>query len=229
MTNRPSWRPPSRSARPLTWVGDSSAHAMSTPPPLRTLSAASWSVRVDLPIPGSPPMRVTEPATRPPPSARSSSLIPVATGWNDAEETSVIGMAPPMSDGTEATTQDSSRVFHSPQPGQQPTHLGWEAPQPEQMNDVRPAARPDGLLTTLRLPVGFTRVDTQATLERACDKTQKKPVSPLLARRLTALLSEQARKVIDRGMSETLRYERRAAHENRRHAHRPGRLQRCDL
>ena len=34
---------------------------------------ASWSRSVDLPIPGSPPMRITEPRTIPPPKTRFSS------------------------------------------------------------------------------------------------------------------------------------------------------------
>ena len=40
---------------------------------------------MDLPTPGSPPSRVTEPATSPPPRTRSSSPIPVGTGTAEAE------------------------------------------------------------------------------------------------------------------------------------------------
>ena len=39
--------------------------------------AAVCSKIVDLPIPGSPPIKTTEPATSPPPNTRSNSLIPV--------------------------------------------------------------------------------------------------------------------------------------------------------
>lgn len=35
----------------------------------------SWESRVDLPVPGWPAMRVTEPAVRPPPRTRSNSDI----------------------------------------------------------------------------------------------------------------------------------------------------------
>src|SRR3546814_9430280 len=42
-------------------------------------SAAACNSSVDLPIPGSPPISVADPSTSPPPSARSSSAIPVAS------------------------------------------------------------------------------------------------------------------------------------------------------
>src|SRR6185295_5705546 len=62
-----------------TWPGDSSPVAYSTPavPSDAWLRpAAAWSRSVDLPIPGSPPTRTSEPGTRPPPKTRSSSSIP---------------------------------------------------------------------------------------------------------------------------------------------------------
>ena len=39
--------------------------------------AATWSSSVDLPMPGSPPSRISEPGTMPPPRTRSSSPMPV--------------------------------------------------------------------------------------------------------------------------------------------------------
>ena len=41
------------------------------------MPAAAWRRSVDLPIPGSPPSRTSGPGTRPPPSTRSSSPIPM--------------------------------------------------------------------------------------------------------------------------------------------------------
>ena len=45
-------------------------------PSARVSPAAAWSRSVDLPIPGSPPSRTSEPGTSPPPSTRSSSSMP---------------------------------------------------------------------------------------------------------------------------------------------------------
>src|SRR6476620_6738506 len=47
--------------------------------PLDASAAAAWSSRVDLPMPGSPPTRTAEPGTRPPPSTRSNSAMPVGS------------------------------------------------------------------------------------------------------------------------------------------------------
>ena len=46
------------------------------PPEARVSPAAAWRRSVDLPIPGSPPTRTSDPGTRPPPRTRSSSPIP---------------------------------------------------------------------------------------------------------------------------------------------------------
>ena len=58
---------------------------------------SDWSRRVLLPMPGSPPSRVTEPATRPPPSTRSSSSMPVGLRGAPSGSTSASGTtgAPP--------------------------------------------------------------------------------------------------------------------------------------
>ena len=64
------------------------AHARSAPPPPRrrcrsaaapdcAKAAAACSSSVDLPMPGSPPTRIAEAGTRPPPSTRSSSAMPL--------------------------------------------------------------------------------------------------------------------------------------------------------
>ena len=77
---------PSRPARSLICAADSSPDTYSTFP-ARSASRPATSVSsVLLPIPGSPPIRISEPGTMPPPSTRSSSPIPVCTRCSDAPE-----------------------------------------------------------------------------------------------------------------------------------------------
>ena len=75
-----SWRGasarPRRRARRRTWSMDSSPEIYMTLRPARASLAAAWSMRVDLPMPGSPPTRTTEAGTKPPPRTRSSSAMP---------------------------------------------------------------------------------------------------------------------------------------------------------
>ncbi len=73
-----------RSARMRTCAGDSSPHTSSTG--CRAASRASaMVVSVDLPMPGSPPIRISEPGTSPPPSTRSNSSMPVGSrSWRVA-------------------------------------------------------------------------------------------------------------------------------------------------
>ena len=73
----PSVPTPSRRARSATWRTDSSPVAYSTAWS-RASAAAHCRSSVDLPMPGSPPISVTDPGTRPPPSTRSNSAKPVA-------------------------------------------------------------------------------------------------------------------------------------------------------
>ena len=88
---------PRRAARSRTCAPDSSPVAYRTPDPAAT-PAATWSRSVDLPMPGSPPTRTTDPATSPPPSTRSNSPIPTgrrtsaspSSAWDRAT-----GTAPP--------------------------------------------------------------------------------------------------------------------------------------
>ena len=55
-------------------------------------AAAAWRRSVDLPIPGSPPTRTSEPGTSPPPRTRSSSPIPIGRR-GDSAATSARGVA----------------------------------------------------------------------------------------------------------------------------------------
>ena len=59
--------------------------------PSAAIAPSAWSSSVLLPMPGSPPMSVTEPATRPPSSTRSSSDSPVGRRGAAAGSTSASG------------------------------------------------------------------------------------------------------------------------------------------
>jgi hypothetical protein len=98
--------------------------------------ASDCSSRVDLPIPGSPPISTTPPATSPPPSTRSNSSTPVA--WRGSSRGRISAsicrpLAPASAAksrpaGAAVSTTASTRVFHCPQPGHWPCHLGELAP-----------------------------------------------------------------------------------------------------
>ncbi len=71
-----------------TWAGDSSPHTYKTLDSRSARAAAACSSRVDLPMPGSPPMSTSDPWTSPPPSTRSNSETPVASRSSAAASTS---------------------------------------------------------------------------------------------------------------------------------------------
>src|SRR5213595_3075935 len=92
--------------------------------------------KVDLPMPGSPPTRSTEPRTKPPPVTRSSSVIP--------EDRRGASLLLPVSDssanvrprrferidtGTLPVVSSSASVFHSPQDSHLPCQRLYAAPQ----------------------------------------------------------------------------------------------------
>ena len=85
---------------------------------------------MDLPMPGSPPISVTEPSTMPPPSVRSSSLMPVTKRDSSSPPSPLSGKiaaaAPPRSFGLACC---SRRLSHSPHCGQRPSHLRLSWPQ----------------------------------------------------------------------------------------------------
>src|SRR5918992_1480878 len=84
----PSAPLPSRSARSFTCAADSSPDTYSTSRPAAARLPSAPVVSVDLPIPGNPPIRTSEPGTRPPPSTRSSSPMPVRRRWMAGASTS---------------------------------------------------------------------------------------------------------------------------------------------
>jgi hypothetical protein len=98
-------------------------------------------VSVDLPIPGEPPRRTSDPGTRPPPRTRSSSPIAVrrrgarsaltsrsGTGRTAGPRLRAARAPPPLG------ARSSASVFHSPHDGHWPCHFGVCAPQAEQAN-----------------------------------------------------------------------------------------------
>ena len=105
------------------------------------------SKRVDLPIPGSPPMSVIEPGTIPPPNTRSSSKSVVLMRGSSSAVTSDSltgsGACCPMPvrawrlRRSLLTLLLSGRmvisfiVFHAPHEGHRPTHLGESIPHSE--------------------------------------------------------------------------------------------------
>src|SRR6478609_7912496 len=106
--------------------------------PLDASAAAAWSSRVDLPMPGSPPTRTAEPGTRPPPSTRSNSAMPV--GSRGASRVSVPSPSkaaalplPPLmatsAGGPAGAAVSSMMLFHSPQAAHLPDQRAVTAPQ----------------------------------------------------------------------------------------------------
>src|ERR1700722_13992573 len=87
-------------------------------------------------MPGSPPIRVTDPATSPPPSTRSSSAEPVrrracstlASSAREVEADERGALALPRT-APPGPWISATRVFHSPQAAHCPCHLGDELPQ----------------------------------------------------------------------------------------------------
>src|SRR5262249_43790611 len=66
-----------RFAKPQAVASSPERYATGAPVPDSLAAASSRSV--DLPMPGSPPTSTAEPGTRPPPSTRSSSAMPVTS------------------------------------------------------------------------------------------------------------------------------------------------------
>src|SRR6476646_5423409 len=100
--------------------------------------AATCSSKVDLPMPGSPPTSIAEPATIPPPIARSNSARPLGSRSGSAagvsKPTSGITRPPPCRLCFAAKMLDTSAlswtsVFHSAQSGHWPCHRCWTDPQ----------------------------------------------------------------------------------------------------
>src|SRR3972149_1362913 len=84
----------------------------------------------DVPMPGSPPTRITEPVTTPPPRTLSSSLIPVEVLCSYPAFIELRSCGSDLRNCTGRESREgtdsflsSTRVFHSPQSGHLPSHL----------------------------------------------------------------------------------------------------------
>ena len=77
----------------------------------RATAAQAWISSVDLPMPGSPPIRVAEPGTKPPPATRSSSPMPVTTRGSgfDAPDRSSSGKGRPARAAPRGGAADAER------------------------------------------------------------------------------------------------------------------------
>ena len=141
---------PIRFARILICFNDSSPEIYST---LRFASASFWQTcrsNVDFPMPGSPPTKVREPGTIPPPSTLSSSPIPalirssLSKDTSDRREGSVL--LPPLPAAPVFTEPpmpfavtlilSSTIVFHALQAGHCPVHFADSCPHSWQKNRV---------------------------------------------------------------------------------------------
>src|SRR4051812_48802076 len=90
---------------------------------------------VDLPMPGSPPIKTAEPLTSPPPKVRSSSPIPVGIRNASLASTSMPTQSIPLPFpvdrplGVACAPASSTMEFHAPQASHFPAHLGCTDPQ----------------------------------------------------------------------------------------------------
>ena len=143
---------PNPAARSLTCSADSSPLTYSVLCPPRKRFASAMLVSVDFPIPGDPPSSTSDPGTRPPPSTRSSSPIPVDIRCSGPAPTSLKGRgtaaaarrAPPGREPPPAgrprpagapaplATGSSTSEFHAPHSGQRPCHCADWWPHCEQ-------------------------------------------------------------------------------------------------
>src|SRR5262249_44823661 len=85
-------------------------------------------------MPGSPPIRMAEPGTSPPPTTRSNSAMPVARRASSAglplrAGSSMQRPLPPLSPlGGASVAASSTIAFQAPQASQRPDHFGAAAP-----------------------------------------------------------------------------------------------------
>ena len=125
---------PSLSALNLTCSADSSPETYKTFPVPVILSQSS-NIRVDFPIPGSPPSKTSEPLTSPPPKTLLSSPIPVSildsffpTTSSSTCGTALSFTAFPVTVDLVSTTFCSKKVFQLLQAGHFPSHFGDSYP-----------------------------------------------------------------------------------------------------
>src|SRR4051812_25184351 len=111
--------------------------------------AAACNSKVDLPMPGSPPISTSDPGTTPPPSTRSNSSMPVerraetsvsmssysrgpAVAASEYREVALAAPAPAPADA--GTARSSTIESHAPHSMQRPVHFAVCAPHCWQLN-----------------------------------------------------------------------------------------------
>src|SRR5882757_4715390 len=106
--------------------------------PARAIRLVACVSSVDLPMPGSPPTRSTEPRTKPPPVTRSSSAIPEerrGASWLLPVNDSSANLRPLRLERIETgivvapVVSSSTNVFHSSQDSHLPCQRLYAAPQ----------------------------------------------------------------------------------------------------
>src|SRR5712692_1482033 len=123
-----------RSARRRNWSGDSSPETYSVAMPWLSSRAAHCMRSVDLPMPGSPPTRTTEPGTMPPPKTKSNSANPVrqrslpTVGRLESWTGTAVVSFEPSNFPTFRPTTSATSAFHAPHASHFPPHLGWSVP-----------------------------------------------------------------------------------------------------
>src|SRR5512134_2323993 len=119
----------SLSARILICCGDSSPETYRSFPVLRERPENAWSRSVDFPMPGSPPTRMTDPATTPLPSTRSNSPMPVDVLFSEIPSMACRDTGSVFDDGCSeeerlpVTAFSSTKLFQLPQSGHLPSHF----------------------------------------------------------------------------------------------------------
>ena len=136
ITCRLSHNAPKRPARRRICAADSSAEMYA----MRKSEAASCPAicnrSVDLPMPGSPPTKTTEPGMMPPPKTRSNSEMPICSRSWSWSSTCVMGCNWERGDTVKCSRRlsgawgrSSTQVFHSPQATQRPNQRAALWPQ----------------------------------------------------------------------------------------------------
>ncbi len=154
-TKRSGVSAPRRSARNRTCAADSSAHTSRPRAPASAIAPSACSTSVLLPMPGSPPINVSDPATSPPPSTRSSSGTCVARRG-----------APSGSTSTSGTGLVSGRAASRARPGRRGRALE-RAPFAAVGAPAEPLRR---LVATSRAGIANTCSGHGGTVAAACDK-----------------------------------------------------------
>ena len=138
-TLTPLWSSPRRLARMATCEPDSSPVTYKVLPERLCMASIACKSRVDLPIPGSPPIKTTPASTIPPPKTRSNSSIPVAVLSTSCASMSLSAVTALAGAKLRAllylfllwlalSSIPSSSVFHSSQWGHLPNHLALVPP-----------------------------------------------------------------------------------------------------